>query len=95
MTDVDIYISDLSQTVVYTTQKEMIGKKIDDSIYDQSEWAELLTQAATSKIIKKSFEEKIGNKRYLNTVRLIQNQKKCHECHGAEQEMLGSMVVRM
>jgi signal transduction histidine kinase len=95
MTDVEIYISDLSQNVIYTTQKDMIGKKVDDSIYNQAAWKELVTQPGDSAILKKSFEEEIGGKRYLNTVRLIKNQEKCHGCHGAGQETLGSMVLRM
>jgi methyl-accepting chemotaxis protein len=95
MSDVEIFIADLNQNVTYTTQKEMIGNKIDDSIYNQSVWPELIRQSAGSSIAKKSFEEKIAGKRYLNTVRLIKNQEKCHECHGAEQEILGSMVVRI
>jgi signal transduction histidine kinase len=95
MSDVDIFIADLNQNVTYTTRKEMIGKKIDDSIYNQSVWPELISQSAGSGIIKKSFEEKIGGKRYLNTVRLIKNKEKCYKCHGKEQEILGSMVVRM
>ena len=95
MTDVDIYISDLNQNVIYTTHEEMIGKKVDDSIYNQAAWADLLTQAADSNILKKSFEEEIDGKRYLNTVRLIPNQEKCHACHRIDQDILGSMVVRM
>ena len=94
MSYVEIYIADLKQNVTYATRKEMIGKKIDDSIYNQAVWKELVTQSGTSDL-KKSFEEKIGDKRYLNTVRLVKNQDKCHECHGTDQEILGSMVVRM
>ncbi len=95
MTDVEIFISDLNQNVIYTTRKEMIGKKIDDSIYNQAVWKELISQYGSSGVLKKSFEEEIGGKRYLNTVRLIKNQQKCHACHGADQDTLGSMVVRM
>ena len=94
ISNVEIYIADLKQNVTYATRKEMIGKKIDDSIYNQAVWKELVTQSGTSDL-KKSFEEKIGDKRYLNTVRLVKNQDKCHECHGTDQEILGSMVVRM
>jgi signal transduction histidine kinase len=95
MPDVEIYINDLNQNITYSTQKKMIGRKVDDSIYDQAVWKELLTKSGSSGDEKRSFEEKIGGRRYLNTVRLIENMEMCHECHGNEQKILGSMVVRM
>ncbi len=93
--DVQIYISDLSQNVIYTTEADMIGKKIDDSIYNQAVWKELIAQPKNNEILKRSFEEQIDGKRYLNMLRLVKNQEKCHQCHGSDQEILGSMVVRM
>ena len=95
MQNVHIYISDLNQNVTYTTDGGMIGKKIDDSIYNQAVWKELISQPTTGKILKRSFEEQIGGKRYLNMVRLVKNQNKCHQCHDADQDILGSMVIRM
>jgi len=95
MNDVQIFIANLEQKVIYATEADMIGRKIDDSIYDQSAWEELIALPSGSDELKRSFEEKIGDKRYLNTVRLIENQQRCHVCHGGEQEFLGSMVVRM
>ena len=95
MPDVQIYISDLNQGVTYATHAEMIGKKIDDSIYNQTVWKELTSQPKSNEILKRSFEEEIDGKRYLSMVRLIKNQEKCHKCHGEDQEVLGSMVVRM
>jgi signal transduction histidine kinase len=91
---VDIYIGDLNQNVVYATEAQMIGKKIDSSIYDQEVWKKLISQS-NHETLKQSFEEKIDGKRYLNMVRLIENKEKCHHCHGAEKDILGSMVVRM
>jgi len=95
MQDVQIHIADLNQNVTYSTEAAMIGRKIDNSIYDQAVWRELITQPTTSQVLKRSFEEEIAGKRFLNMVRLLKNQEKCHQCHGADQEILGSMVVRM
>ena len=44
ISNVEIYIADLKQNVTYATRKEMIGKKIDDSIYNQAVWKELVSQ---------------------------------------------------
>ena len=95
MRDVQIHIADLNQRIVYTTEAGMFGGKIDDSIYNQAVWKELLAQSSTGRDLKRSFEEKIDGRRYLSMVRLIENRQKCHRCHGSEQKILGSMVVRM
>jgi len=95
MQDVQIYIADLNQNVIYTTEAEMIGKRIDNSIYSQAVWKELVTQPKNGTVLKRSFEERIAGRRYLNMVRLVENQGKCHGCHGNDQAILGSMVVRM
>lgn len=95
MQNVQIYINDLNQNVTYTTEAGMIGKKIDDSIYNQAVWKELIARPTTDEVLKRSFEEQIEGKRYLSMVRLIKNQEKCHQCHISDQDVLGSMVVRM
>jgi signal transduction histidine kinase len=95
MPGVEIFINDLNQNITFSTQEKMIGKKVDDSIYNQAVWKELLTKPGASGAVKRSFEEKIGGRRYLNTVRLVENKEMCHECHGSEQKNLGSMVVRI
>ena len=93
--NIQIYIADLNQKIIYATEADMIGKRMDDSIYDQAVWQDLITQPPPGEALKRSFEEKIEGRRYLNMVRLVKNQEKCHQCHGAEKEILGSMVVRM
>ena len=85
----------MNQNVTYATDADMIGKKIDDSIYNQAVWKELITRPTTDEVLKRSFEEEIDGKRYLSMVRLIKNQEKCHQCHISDQDVLGSMVVRM
>jgi signal transduction histidine kinase len=93
--DVQIYITDLNQHATYSTDADMIGRKIDNSIYNQTVWKELISQPKSNEVIKRSFEEEIEGKRYLSMVRLVKNKEKCHQCHGSDQEVLGSMVVRM
>jgi len=95
MQNVQIYVNDLNQNVIYTTDAGMIGKKVDDSIYNQAVWKELISKPKTAEVLKRSFEEQIDGKRYLNMVRLVKNQDKCHQCHDSGQKILGSMVVRM
>ena len=93
--NVQIYIADLDQKIIYATMADMIGERIDDSVYDQSVWRDLISLPTADETLKRSFEEKINGRRYLTMVHLVKNQAKCHRCHGAEQEVLGSMVVRM
>jgi methyl-accepting chemotaxis protein len=95
MKNVQIYINDPNRYITYTTDAGMIGKKIDDSIYNQAVWKELITQPRTDEVLKRSFEERIDGKRYLNMVRLVKNQDKCHQCHIPDQDILGAIVFRM
>ena len=93
--NVQIYINDLNRNIVYTTEAGMIGKKIDDSIFNQAVWKELIAQPRSDEVLKRSFEEQLDGKRYLNMVRLVRNQAKCQQCHNPDQDILGSMVFRM
>ena len=64
MQNVQIYVNDLNQNVIYTTDAGMIGKKVDDSIYNQAVWKELISKPKTAEVLKRSFEEQIDGKRY-------------------------------
>jgi len=94
---VDVYINDTDQNIVFATSEKMIGKTIDDSIYDQKYWRRLNVAPGflQDKDRKVSFEEMIFGKKYFTTVRLIQNETECYRCHGSENNVLGSMVIRM
>jgi hypothetical protein len=95
MQNVQIYINDLNRNIIYTTEAGMTGEKIDDSIFNQAVWKELITKPRTDEVSKRSFEERIDGKRYLNMVRLVKNQAKCHQCHNPDQDILGAVVFRM
>lgn len=95
MWGIEILICKFDQNVVYATSEDMIGKKVDDFVYNQKFWRQLLLKPATGGERKSTFEEKIGPTNYLTSVRLIPNQQECHRCHGKTRDVLGSMVVKM
>lgn len=95
MRGIEIFICRFDQDVVYATCEDMIGEKVDNSIYNQKFWRQLLVKPETGGERKVTFEEKIGQTTYLTSVRLISNQEECHRCHGKTRDVLGSMVVKM
>ena len=95
MEDVEVYISNYNQNITYATNKEMIGVRLDDRIYDQAVWRQLLRESQKGSGREITFEEKISGKKYLVMVQLIFNRPECNRCHGNTTDILGSMVVRM
>jgi len=95
MQDVEVFISNYDQEITYTTNKERIGVRIDDRIYDQAVWQQLIREPQKGTNREITFEEKINGEKYLVMVQLIFNQQECFRCHGNSQAILGSMVVRM
>ena len=73
--NVQIYIADLDQKIIYATMADMIGERIDDSVYDQSVWRDLISLPTADETLKRSFEEKINGRRYLTMVHLVKNIK--------------------
>jgi len=92
--DVDVYVTDYAQQIVYGTRSELIGKTVDNEIYNQDYWRKIQESFRAVGETQITFEEKIGPNRFLTTVQLLPNQVDCHHCHGATQDILGSMVVR-
>jgi signal transduction histidine kinase len=95
MEDVEVFISNYNQQITYATDKEMIGVRIDDRIYNQELWQQLIREPQKRAGREITFEEKIKGKKYLVMVQLIFNQPECTRCHGDSHDILGSMVVRM
>jgi signal transduction histidine kinase len=95
MEDVEVFICDYNQEITYATNKEMIGIRIDDRIYNQAVWRQLIREPRQGSGREITFEEKINGNKYLVMVQLIFNQQECTRCHRDSQDILGSMVVRM
>ena len=96
--DVEVFICDFAQEIIYSTHEEKVKTGLADSIQNK---AVLQTIAETLKTgveprfdPRKPLEDKIGERRYLIVIQPILNQKDCYHCHGSSRNVLGGLVVR-
>jgi len=73
----------------------MLGKKVGTNLYDPALRTRLMADYREQGRLRATTEETILGNQYLNTLWLIENEEKCHRCHGAEKPLLGSMLVRV
>jgi len=99
MKDVEVFICDYEQEVVYSTQPDKLNKKLSDTIKDKS-ISQTLTQTLQTGIEpvfdpRNPYEDIIDGKRHLFVMRPILNEKDCYHCHGSSRKVLGGIVVKL
>jgi two-component system NtrC family sensor kinase len=92
--DVEIFVCDTAQEVIWSTHKNRISTPISDSISNREALAALSDTLITGIVPKKSFNTEIRGSRHLITIRPISNQNDCYHCHGSSRKVLGGMVIR-
>lgn len=93
--DVEVYICDFENEIVYSTNEEIVEKKITDSIKNKEAIRTLNSILETGIEPKEPFEDIFQGKKYLVSFYPILNQRECFHCHGSSRKVLGSMVVRL
>jgi len=94
-TDVEVYICDFDNEIVYSTHEDKVEKKITDFIQNKDALTAMKKILETGIEPKKPFEDTVQGKKYLVSMFPILNQKECFHCHGSSRKVLGSMVVRV
>ncbi len=94
MKDIEVFICDFEQEVIYSTHEDKVGTRVADSIQNKDALQTLSEILETGSETKKTFEDKIMGKRHLVSFHPILNQKECHHCHGSSRNVLGSMIIR-
>ena len=94
MKDIEVFICDFEQEVIYSTHEDKVGTRVEDSIQNKDALQTLSEILKTGSETKKTFEDKIVGKRHLVSFHPILNQKECHHCHGSSRNVLGSMIIR-
>jgi len=92
--DVEVFICDFEQRVVYATHEERINSKMADFIPSETLLQALDESLKTGKEPMMPFEDEAHGKRYINTIHPILNHAECYHCHGSSRKVLGSMVIR-
>ncbi len=93
--DIEVFICDFDQEIIYSTHKEKVKTKIADSIHNKAALETLNELLKTGIEPESAFEEDVSGERYLVSFYPILNQKGCHHCHGSSRKVIGSMAIRI
>ena len=99
MKDVEVFICDFKQEVVYSTDTDKVNTTLSDSINNRNisrKLSETLkTGIAPTIDPRKPFEDFVSGRRQIVVMRPILNEQDCFHCHGNTKKVLGGIVVRL
>ncbi len=93
--DVEIFVCNPDQEIIYSTHAERIKTKMADSLQSA-----VALQTLSDVMLKeggppRTLLDTTGRKRYLFIIQPITNREACHHCHGSSRKVLGSMILKM
>lgn len=99
MEEVDVFICDFDQEIIYSTHENKIKTKLADSISNKSivrAFSETLKTGIEPRSDPRNpFEDVDEGRKHLVVMRPILNEKDCYHCHGSSRRVLGGIVVRL
>ena len=93
--DIEVFICNFDQDIIYSTHEEKVKTKIADSIHNKAALQTLNEILKTGIEPQSAFEDEVSGERYLVSFYPILNQKGCHHCHGSSRKVIGSMAIRI
>ena len=94
MDDIEIFIFDFDREISYTTQNELAGKTLEETLKNPALVKEVNGFLNGNKALVEPHEELIENRHYISIAKPILNEKNCHHCHGSSRKVLGGIMVR-
>jgi signal transduction histidine kinase/CheY-like chemotaxis protein len=94
MKDIEVFICDFDQEIIYSTHEDKVNTRVADSIQNKAALQALSEILKTGIETQKTFEDEVFGKRHLISFHPILNQKECYHCHGSSRKVLGSMIIR-
>jgi signal transduction histidine kinase/DNA-binding response OmpR family regulator len=99
MKDIEVFICDFEQEVIYSTHTAKVNSPLSDSINNKA-ISQRLTETLQTGIEpkydpRKPFEDINEGRKRLVVMRPILNEKDCYHCHGSSKKVLGGIVVRL
>jgi len=92
--DVEVFICDFNQEIIYSSHEEKVLTKVTDSIKNKDA-LRTLDNILKNGIESEPFEDQVDKKKYLVFFQPILNHQNCYHCHGSSRKVLGSMIVRV
>jgi methyl-accepting chemotaxis protein len=93
--DVEVYICDFNQKIIYSTDYQKVNKTIADTINNRKALSTLTEVLKKGIKPRKPFEDKTSGKSYLASFYPILNKHECFHCHGSSRKILGGMVIKV
>jgi two-component system NtrC family sensor kinase len=94
MDDIEVFICDTSQQVIWSTHREKINSTMADSISSPKVLAGLDETLTSGDIPATSLEEGLQGTPLLVFMQPILNEEECFHCHGTSDRVIGAMVIR-
>lgn len=99
MKNVEVFICDFDQEIVYSTHMELVKTKLPEIIRNQN-ISDTLAETLKTGVQpyfdpRKPYEDVVDGRRRLVVMRPILNEKDCYHCHGSSRTVLGGIVVRL
>ncbi len=96
--DVEVFICDFDQEIVYSTHEDKVKTIVADSIQNKAA-LQTLTETLKTGVEprfdpRKPREDVVAGRRYLVVILPILNQKDCYHCHGSSRKVIGGLVIR-
>lgn len=99
MKNVEVFICDFDQEIVYSTHMELVKKRLPGIIRNKniSDTLEETLNTGIQPLFdpRNPHEDVVNGKRHLVVMRPILNEKDCYHCHGSSRKVLGGIVVRL
>lgn len=99
MKDVEVFICDFEQEVVYSTNLNKLNTRLSDAFKNTAISKTLTQTLQTGKepvFDPRNPQEDLTNgRRHLVVMKPILNEKDCYHCHGSSRKVLGGIVVRL
>jgi signal transduction histidine kinase/CheY-like chemotaxis protein len=94
-TEVEVFITDFDQEIIYSTHEDKVKTKVEDSIHNKNTRRALIELLKTGSDPNRPFDDEVSGVRYHVMMFPVLNQKDCYHCHGSSRHVLGSMIVRV
>jgi len=96
--DVEVFICNFNEEITYSTNKDTVKTRLEDSIHDKRV-LQTLTEALKTGVEprfdpRKPLEDAVAGRRHLIIIEPILNEKNCFHCHGSSKKVLGGVVIK-
>jgi signal transduction histidine kinase len=93
MEDVEVFICDFNQEIIWSTHMERERTRIEEWIGDRGILTALGEILQSGDVSEQSFHTELHGARHLVTIQPILNQQDCYHCHGSSRKVIGGMII--